>query len=80
EGGEGANFLAKLSKHLDRYQTIEAGILQEFTQTTTQLPLDVGLRLVRECCDNLEAEVSWIDTENPLAALDTDERLLLQQD
>ncbi|MEH2384810.1 MAG: glutamate-cysteine ligase family protein [Nostoc sp.] len=79
EGGEGANFLAKLSKHLDHYQTIEARILQEFTQTTTQLPLDVGLRLVRECCENLEAEVSWIDTENPLAALDTDERLLAQQ-
>ncbi|MEH2298659.1 MAG: glutamate-cysteine ligase family protein [Nostoc sp.] len=78
-GGEGANFLAKLSKHLDHYQTIEAGILQEFTPTTAQLPLDDGLRLVRECCDKLEAQVSWIDTENPLAALDADEGLLLQQ-
>ncbi|MEH2320287.1 glutamate-cysteine ligase family protein [Nostoc sp.] len=80
EGGEGANFLAKLSKHLDQYQTIEAGILQESTQTTAQLPLDAGLHLVRSCCDKLEEQVSWIDTENPLAALDTDERLLLQQD
>jgi gamma-glutamyl:cysteine ligase YbdK (ATP-grasp superfamily) len=79
DGGEGANFLAKLSKDLDRYQTIEAEILQEFTPTTAQLPLDAGLRLVRECCDKLEAQVSWIDTENPLAALDADERLLLQQ-
>ncbi len=69
DGGEGANFLAKLSKDLDRYQTIEAGILQEFTPTTAQLPLDAGLRLVRECCDKLEAQVSWIDTENPLAGL-----------
>lgn len=79
DGGEGANFLAKLSKDLDRYQTIEAVILQEFTPTTAQLPLDAGLCLVRECCDKLEAQISWIDTENPLAALDLDERLLLQQ-
>jgi carboxylate-amine ligase len=78
-GGEGANFLTKLSKDLDHYQTIEAEILQEFTPTTAQLPLDVGLRLVLECCDKLEAQVSWIDTENPLTALDAEERLLLQQ-
>ncbi|MDZ8093500.1 MULTISPECIES: glutamate-cysteine ligase family protein [unclassified Nostoc] len=78
DGGEGANFLLKLSRHLDRYQTIEASILQEFTPTNTQLSLDVGLRLVRSCCDKLEEQVSWIDIENPLAALDTDERLLLQ--
>ena len=78
DGGEGANLLAKLSKDLDCYQTTEAGILQELTLTTAQLPLDAGLRLVRECCDKLEAQVSWIDIENPLAALDADERLLLQ--
>ncbi|MFN6517173.1 MAG: glutamate-cysteine ligase family protein [Nostoc sp. CreGUA01] len=79
DSGEGANFLAKLRKDLDRYQAIETVILQEFTPTTAQLPLDAGLRLVRECCDKLEAQVSWIDIENPLAALDLDERLLPQQ-
>ncbi|MBD2537038.1 glutamate--cysteine ligase, partial [Nostoc flagelliforme FACHB-838] len=78
-GGEGTNFLAKLSRNLDRYQTTEASILQEFTPTTTQLSLDAGLRLVRSICDKLEAIVSSIDIENPLAALDTDEGLLLQQ-
>ncbi|PHM07302.1 glutamate-cysteine ligase family protein [Nostoc sp. 'Peltigera malacea cyanobiont' DB3992] len=78
-GGEGANFLAKLSRNLDRYQTTEASILQEFTPTTTQLSLDTGLRLVRSSCDKLEAQVSSIDIENPLAAFDTDEGLLLQQ-
>jgi carboxylate-amine ligase len=77
-GGEGANFLAKLSRNLDQYQTIEASILQDFTPTTTQLSLDAGLRLVRSSCDKLEAQVSSIDIENPLAALDTDEGLLLQ--
>ncbi|WP_375497181.1 glutamate-cysteine ligase family protein [uncultured Nostoc sp.] len=78
-GGEGANFLTKLSRNLDRYQTIEASILQEFTPTTAQLSLDAGLRLVRSSCDKLEAQVSSIDIENPLAALDTDEGLLLNQ-
>ncbi|MFN6486515.1 MULTISPECIES: glutamate-cysteine ligase family protein [unclassified Nostoc] len=77
--GEGTNFLAKLSRNLDRYQTTEASILQEFTPTTTQLSLDAGLRLVRSSCDKLEAIVSSIDIENPLAALDADEGLLLQQ-
>ncbi|MBW4612522.1 MAG: glutamate--cysteine ligase [Desmonostoc vinosum HA7617-LM4] len=76
---EGAKFLAKLSKDLDHYETIETAILQEFTPTTAQLVLDEGLRLVRECCDKLEAQVSWIDIENPLGALDFDERLLLKK-
>ncbi|WP_242054029.1 hypothetical protein [Nostoc parmelioides] len=76
--GEGTNYLAKLSKYLDCYQTIEAGILQEFTPTTAQLTLDGGLCLVRECCDKLQAQVAWLDTENPLAALDIDEEFLLQ--
>jgi hypothetical protein len=31
----------------------------------------------RSSCDNLKAQVSSIDIENPLAALDTDEGLLL---
>lgn len=70
---EGAKFLAQLSKDLDHYQTIESEILQEFTPTTAQLSLDAGLRLVRECCDKLEAQVSRIDAENPLSALDSDE-------
>ncbi|MBD0385039.1 MAG: glutamate--cysteine ligase [Nostoc sp. C3-bin3] len=78
-GGEEANFLAKLSRNLDQYQTIEASILQEFTPTTTQLSLDVGLGLVRSTCDKLEAQVSSIDIENPLVAMDSDEGLLLQQ-
>ncbi|MDZ8190005.1 MAG: glutamate-cysteine ligase family protein [Nostoc sp. ChiSLP02] len=76
---EGVHFLAKLSKDLDCYQTIEAEILQEFTPTMAQLPLDAGLRLVRQCCDKLEAQVDWLDVENPLAALDADGRFLLQQ-
>lgn len=70
DGGEGAKYLTKLRAELDRYQSIEAHILQEFTPATAKLSRDEGLRLVRECCDKLEAQVSWLDTEHPLAALD----------
>ncbi len=70
DGGEGAKYLTKLRAELDRYHSIEADILQEFTPATAKLSRDEGLRLVRECCDKLEAQVSWLDTEHPLAALD----------
>jgi carboxylate-amine ligase len=45
DAGEKANFLAQPSKDLERYQTIEAEILQEFPPTSDRLPLDEGLRL-----------------------------------
>jgi carboxylate-amine ligase len=70
DGGEGAKYLTKLKAQLDRYQSIEADILQEFTPASAKLSRDEGLRLVRECCDKLEAQVSWLDTQHPLAALD----------
>ena len=61
DAGEKANFLAQPIKDLERYETIEAEILQEFSPTSDRLPLDAGLRLVRQCCDKLEAQVSWLD-------------------
>ena len=61
DAGEKANFLAQPIKDLERYQTVEAEILQEFPPTSDRLPLDEGLRLVRQCCDKLEAQVSWLD-------------------
>ncbi|WP_026731898.1 glutamate-cysteine ligase family protein [Fischerella sp. PCC 9605] len=72
DGGEGAKYLTKLRSELDNYQTIEAEILQEFTPATAQLSTEEGLRLVRECCDKLEAQVSWLDGEHPLAMLDAE--------
>jgi carboxylate-amine ligase len=74
DGGEGAKYLTKLRTELDNYQTIEAEILQEFTPATAQLSLEEGLRIVRECCDKLEAQISWLDSEHPLAALDAEVR------
>lgn len=70
DGGEGAKYLTKLRNQLDKYHTIEGDILQEFTPATAHLTRDEGLRLVRECCDKLEAQVAWLDTNHPLAALD----------
>ncbi|AFY51152.1 hypothetical protein Nos7524_5435 [Nostoc sp. PCC 7524] len=70
DGGEGAKYLTKLRAELDHYQSIEAKILQKFTPTTTELSRDAGLRLVRECCDQLEAQVLWLDTEHPFFTLD----------
>ncbi|BAY89600.1 MULTISPECIES: glutamate-cysteine ligase family protein [unclassified Tolypothrix] len=70
DGGEGTKYLAKLRSQLDHYHSIEADILAEFTPTTAKLSRDDGLRLVRECCDKLEAQVLRLDTQHPLAALD----------
>ncbi len=72
DGGEGAKYLTKLRNELDNYQTIEAEILQEFSPATAQLSVEEGLRIVRECCDKLEAQVAWLDSEHPLATLDTE--------
>ena len=76
DGGEGAKYLTKLREQLDKYETIEAHILQEFTPASAKLSRDEGLRLVRECCDKLEAQVSWLDTQHPLAALDEESAVL----
>ncbi|WP_156481700.1 MULTISPECIES: glutamate-cysteine ligase family protein [unclassified Anabaena] len=76
DGGEGAKYLTQLRTELDHYQSIEAKILQEFTPTTAELSRDAGLRLVRECCEQLETQVSWLDTEHPLATLDEQCQLL----
>ncbi|MEH2072215.1 MAG: glutamate-cysteine ligase family protein [Nostoc sp.] len=70
EGGEGTKYLTKLRAELEQYQSIEAGILQEFPAATAELSREQGLRLVRECCDKLEAQVSSLDSEHPLTALD----------
>ncbi len=72
DGGEGAKYLTKLRAELDNYQTIETELLQEFTPVNAQLSTEEGLRLVRECCDKLEQQVSWLDSEYPLALLDAE--------
>ena len=70
DGGEGTKYLMKLRADLDQYQSIEAEILQAVTPTTAQLSREEGLCLVQKYCDTLEAQVSWLDREYPLKALD----------
>ncbi len=70
DGGEGSNYLAKLRSSLGDYQTTEAEIRQEFAPATAQISRDEGLRLVRQSCDKLEAQVSSLYCESPLAVLE----------
>jgi len=50
--------LYPLSSSLGEYQTTEADILQEFAPATGEISRDEGLRLVPQCCDKLEEQVS----------------------
>lgn len=70
DGGEGSKYLAKLSSSLGEYQTTEADILQEFAPATGEISRDEGLRLVRQCCDKLEEQVSSLCDQPPLAVLE----------
>lgn len=72
DDGEDAKYLTKLRADLDHYQSIETEILHQFTPATAELSRDEGLRLVRKCCDKLEAQVLWLDNQHPLASLDDD--------
>lgn len=79
EASEGGNLLRKLRNEIDHYQTIETEILTEFIPTIAQLSLEAGLQLVRECCDNLETEISWLDTDNPFKELDIEKEFFIHQ-
>ena len=55
---EGSHYLAKLRSSLGKYQTTEAEILQQFQPPSGEISRDEGLRLVIQCCDKLEKQVS----------------------
>jgi gamma-glutamyl:cysteine ligase YbdK (ATP-grasp superfamily) len=55
--GAGPGYLAGLRSPGGDYKTTEAGILRE-TPLITHLSVNEGLRLVREACEGLEAQVS----------------------
>ncbi|GAA6618723.1 hypothetical protein [Scytonema sp. NUACC26] len=63
EDSKGTKYLRQLRMTLDSCKTIEAEILQKFTQTIAELSLDDGLRLVRESCDKLEQELELLDSD-----------------
>ena len=70
DGGEGSKYLAKLRSSLGKYQTTETDILQEFAPASGEISRDEGLRLVRQCCDKLEEQVSSLCEQPPLAVLE----------
>jgi len=70
DNGAGAHYLAKLSSSLGEYQTTEAEILQEFVTASSEISRDEGLRLVLQCCDKLEEQVSSLINQPPLAVLE----------
>ena len=70
DGGDGTQYLTKLRKDLDRYQSIEGEILQTFSSTTAHLSREEGLNLVIRYCDALESQVDDLNTDYPLKTLD----------
>lgn len=70
DGGVGSNYLTKLSSSLDKYQTTEAELRQEFAPVTAEISRDEGLRLVRQSCDKLEEQVASLDNQSPLEVLE----------
>ncbi|MUG99075.1 glutamate--cysteine ligase [Scytonema sp. UIC 10036] len=61
EDSKDTQYLTQLRMKLDNCQTIEAEIMQKFTQPIAELSQDNGLRLVRESCDKLEQELKLLD-------------------
>ena len=70
DGGEGSHYLAKLRSSLGKYQTTEAEILPQFQPPTGEISKDEGLRLVLQCCDKLEKQVSSLSEQSPLEVLE----------
>lgn len=69
DGGEGSHYLEKLRSSLGEYQTTEAE-LQQFQPPTGDISRDEGLRLVLQCCDKLERQVSSFSNQPPLEVLE----------
>lgn len=69
DGGEGSHYLEKMRSSLGEYQTTEAE-LQQFQPPTGELSRDEGLRLVLQCCDKLEKQVSSLSNQPPLEVLE----------
>ena len=64
DGGAKPNLLSRLRRPDGSYKVTEAEILASFPPTSP-LSEDEGLRLVRESCDELEEQVSYLQRESP---------------
>ncbi len=59
---EVSNYLSQF-KSLEKYNTTEAQLLAKFPTTTGTISQSEGLALVRHCCDRLEEEVSYLNSQ-----------------
>ena len=69
DNNEGSHYLEKLRSSLGKYQTTEAEILEQFQPPTGEISRDEGLRLVLQCCDKLEKQLSSSE-QPPLEVLE----------
>jgi carboxylate-amine ligase len=69
-GGELSRSWAKIRTDIGCYCTTEAELLQGFASATEQLSREEGLRLVRHCCDRLEAQVKILSQHSSETALE----------
>ena len=67
--GELTEALTRFRTVLGEYRTTEAKLLEEFAPATEQLSRAEGLRLVRHCCDRLEAQVEFLSQQSSDKAL-----------
>lgn len=56
-GGELPSALAYFKDQAGNYRTTEAELLEQFMPATEELSREAGLKIVRYCCDQLEAQV-----------------------
>ncbi len=61
---------------LGEYRTTEAKLLADFAPTTEELSRPEGLRLVRHCCDQLEAQVEFLSQQSSEDALAASRELI----
>jgi gamma-glutamyl:cysteine ligase YbdK (ATP-grasp superfamily) len=66
---DGRPTLARFKEQLGNYRTTEAELLEQFTPATEELSREEGLKVVRYCCDQFEAQVQNLDQQTTAQTL-----------
>ncbi|CAA9581233.1 hypothetical protein AVDCRST_MAG81-3657 [uncultured Synechococcales cyanobacterium] len=66
EESEGQEYLQTFSQDFSHYQSTETAIRKEFSTPTGQISQEDGLRLVRESCDKLAAQLATLSDQRPV--------------
>ena len=62
---EVSDYLNQFKNNFGKYTTTEAQLLDKFPTTTGTISQSDGLALVRHCCDRLEEEVAFLNSQQP---------------